>query len=219
MSNGQPRAAENNAWRLDFMVSVSEVGTFGGAALATHAYALQLSHLVVMATLAIGLSVEIVVGHLVGAGRLHEAHRLVRRSLAAALAVSLAMATALALAGPWLLGLFTRDASIVAAGAVLLWWTVLLELGRTFNLVVINALRATGDARYPVVAGVASMTVVLAGGSWLLGEVLGLGLVGVWIAYAADEWLRGLLMWRRWARHGWVPFARAAHRRLRVAAA
>jgi len=56
---------------------------------------------------------------------------------------------------------------------------------------------------------------VLAGGSWLLGEVLGLGLVGVWIAYAADEWLRGLLMWRRWARHGWVPHARSAHRRLR----
>ena len=216
---GLPGAAENIAWRLAFMVSVSVVGTFGGAALATHAYALQLSHLVVMATLAIGLSVEIVVGHLVGAGRLHEAHRLVRRSLAAALVVSLAMATALALAGPWLLGLFTRDASIVAAGAVLLWWTVLLELGRTFNLVVINALRATGDARYPVVAGVASMTVVLAGGSWLLGEALGLGLVGVWIAYAADEWLRGLIMWRRWARHGWVPFARAAHRRLRVAAA
>ena len=90
---------------------------------------------------------------------------------------------------------------------------MLLEPGRTFNLVVINALRAAGDARYPVMAGAASMVVVLAGGSWLLGEVLGLGLVGVWIAYAADEWLRGLLMWRRWAHHGWVPHARAAHRR------
>jgi Na+-driven multidrug efflux pump len=59
------------------------------------------------------------------------------------------------------------------------------------------------------------MALVLAGGSWLLGEVLGLGLVGVWIAYAADEWLRGLIMWRRWARHGWVPHARSAHRRQR----
>jgi Na+-driven multidrug efflux pump len=169
-----------------------------------------------MASLAIGLSVEILVGHLVGAGRLHEAHRLVRRSLALGLVTSLTLAVALALAGPGLLGLFTQDRDILAIGALLLWWTVLLEPGRTFNLVVINALRAAGDARYPVVAGAASMLVVLAGGSWLLGEVLGLGLVGVWIAYAADEWLRGLLMWRRWARHGWVPFARAAHRRQRV---
>jgi Na+-driven multidrug efflux pump len=55
---------------------------------------------------------------------------------------------------------------------------------------------------------------VLAGGSWLLGVHLGLGLVGVWIAYAADEWLRGLLMWRRWARLRWLPHARHSRRRL-----
>ncbi|MFY8082284.1 MAG: hypothetical protein ACOVN7_00955 [Rubrivivax sp.] len=84
-----------------------------------------------------------------------------------------------------------------------------------FNLVLVNALRAAGDAPYPVRAGAASMAGVLAGGSWLLGEVLGLGLAGVWIACATDEWLRGLLMWRRWTRHGWVPHARAAHRRQR----
>ena len=92
---------------------------------------------------------------------------------------------------------------------------MLLEPGRTFNLVVINALRAAGDARYPVMAGATSMAVVLGGGSWFLGIHLGLGLTGVWIAYAADEWIRGLLMWRRWVRHGWVPHARATHRRLR----
>ena len=48
---------------------------------------------------------------------------------------------------------------------------MLLEPGRTFNLIVINALRATGDARYPVVVGAGSMLLVLAGGSWLLGVV------------------------------------------------
>jgi Na+-driven multidrug efflux pump len=112
------------------------------------------------------------------------------------------------------MGLFTQDAAIAAAAVTLLWWTVLLEPGRTFNLVVINALRATGDARYPVQVGAVSMLVVLAGGSWLLGDVMGLGLVGVWIAYAADEWLRGLLMWRRWVKLQWVPMARASRWRL-----
>jgi putative MATE family efflux protein len=216
---GLPGAAENIAYRLAFMVSVAVVGSLGAAALATHAYTQQVIMIVLLFGLATGLSVEVLVGHLIGAGRLHEAHRLVRRSLARGLAVSVVVATLAALAGPWVLRLFTQDESIVRAGTVLLWWTVLLEPGRTFNLVVINTLRAAGDARYPVAAGAASMLVVLAGGSWLLGSDagLGLGLPGVWIAYAADEWLRGLLMWRRWSTLSWVPHARASRRRLAAA--
>jgi Na+-driven multidrug efflux pump len=130
------------------------------------------------------------------------------------LATSLALALAAALAGPWLMGQFTQDAAIVAQASTLLWLTVLLEPGRTFNLVVINALRAAGDTRYPVAVGAVSMTLVLAGGSWLLGLHLGWGLVGVWLAYALDEWVRGLLMWRRWATLAWLPTARAARRRV-----
>jgi putative MATE family efflux protein len=212
---GVPGAAENIAYRFSFMVSVAVAGTLGAQALATHAYVMQVIYFVLLTGLATGLSVEIVVGHLVGAGRLHDAHRLVRHALAFGLLASVTVASAAALAGPWLLRRFTHDEAIVASGAVLLWWTVVLEPGRTFNLVVINALRAAGDAKFPVVAGAASMVLVLAGGSWLLGHSLGLGLVGIWIAYAADEWLRGLIMWARWARHGWVPHARAAHRRQR----
>ncbi len=215
---GLPGAAENIAYRLCFMVSVAVTGALGMQALATHAYAQQVIMLVLLFGLTTGLSVEVVVGHLVGAGRLHQAHRLVLRALALGLLVSLLVATAAALAAPWLLRLFTQDSTIIAAAGVLMWWTVLLEPGRTFNLVVINALRATGDARYPVLAGAASMVIVLAGGSWLLGSHFGLGLPGVWIAYAADEWIRGLLMWRRWARREWVPHARASRRRLAPAA-
>ena len=211
---GLPGAAENIAYRLGFVASVAVAGSLGTQALATHAYVQQLIGLVLLFGLATGLSAEIVVGHLVGAGRFRDAHALVRRALARGLAVSVLVATLMALAGPWLMRLFTADEQIVRAGCVLLWWTVLLEPGRTFNLVVINALRAAGDARFPVAAGAVSMLVVLAGGSWLLGSVLGLGLPGVWIAYAADEWLRGLVMWRRWATLAWVPHARASRRRL-----
>ena len=216
---GLPGAAENAAYRLCFLVSIAVVGTLGATALATHAYTMQVIFLVLLFGLATGLSAEIVVGHLIGAGKLHEAHKLVRRALARGLAVSVVVALCAALAGPWLLRFFTHDEAIVRGGSLLLWWTVLLEPGRTFNLVVINALRAAGDARYPVFAGVASMLIVLAGGSWLLGSDAGLGwgLPGVWIAYAADEWLRGLLMWRRWATLAWVPYARAVRRRMAVA--
>ncbi len=211
---GLPGALENIVYRLAFMVTVAVAAGLGTPALAAQAYALQISYAAVMAGLATGLAVEIVVGHLVGAGQLQEAHRLVRRSLMVGLLISTVLAAVAAVASPWLMRAFTQDELIVALGVQLLWWTVLLEPGRTFNLVVINALRAAGDARFPVVVAAVSMTVVMAGGSLWLGQHLGWGLVGVWVAYAADEWLRGVLMWRRWVRLQWVPSARAARRRL-----
>jgi putative MATE family efflux protein len=213
---GGPGAVENVLYRLCFVASIAVVGHLGGDALATHAYVSQINHAVLLAGLATGLAVEIVVGHHIGAGRLRAADRLVRRSVAVGLPLSALLATAAALAGPAWLGLFTADAAILTQGALLLWWSVLLEAGRTFNLVLVNALRAAGDARFPAVAAALSMPLVLAGGSALLGLHWGWGLAGVWVAYAADEWLRGLAMWWRWRGRAWLPAARAAHRRLRA---
>ena len=214
---GLPGAAENIAYRLAYMVSVAVVGGMGATALATHAYVQQVLMVVLLCGLVTGLSTETVVGHLIGGGHFKQAHGVVRSGLARGLLLSVAVATVAALLSPWLMRIFTADAQIIATATVLLWWTVLLEPGRTFNLVVINALRAAGDARYPVLVGAGSMVVVLAGGSWLLGVHFEFGLPGVWVAYIADEWLRGLLMWRRWATLAWVPHARVTRRRLAAA--
>lgn len=213
---GLPGAAENIAWRLCFTFSVAVAAGLGAQALATHAYVMQVMHGVLLFGAAAGMAVEIVVGHLVGAGQLRAANRLVRRTLAAGLLAATVLSVAAAWAAPTLLGLFTQDAAILAQGQHLLWLTVAVETGRIFNLVVINALRATGDARFPVLAGAGCMAVVLAGGSWLMGHALGWGLTGLWLAYAADEWLRGLIMGWRWHQLAWVPHARRARRQGRA---
>ncbi|MEI7536904.1 MAG: MATE family efflux transporter [Comamonadaceae bacterium] len=211
---GLPGAAENVAYRLAMLVSVTVVAGLGSTALATQTYAFQLMNVVVLFSVSLGFASEILIGHLIGAGHLQEAHRLLRKSLLWGLLVSISMALLVALTAPWTLTLFTHDPQIIASATTLLWLTVLLEPGRTCNIVIINALRATGDARFPVAAGAASMLFVMAGGSWLLGVHFKLGLLGVWIAYSADECLRGLAMAARWFGHGWVPAARATRRRV-----
>lgn len=211
---GLPGAAETIAYRLALMVTITLAASMGTHALATHSYTMQVMYFILVSGLAIGFASEILIGHLVGARQLHAAHALVRKSLRYGLMVSTGIALLAALSGPWLMRRFTQDEAIVSQASTLLWITVLLEPGRIFNLVVINALRATGDVRFPVFAGIASMVFVMAGGAWLLGDAMGLGLVGLWIAYAADEWLRGMIMCARWWGRGWVPAARATHRRL-----
>lgn len=205
---GIPGAAEAVSWRLCYAVSLSVAGTLSVHAQATHAYVMQILHVVLTASVSLGLACEIVVGRLVGAGELRRAHRLVERCLGLGILLALVMCGAAAVVGPTLMSYFTHDPEIIETGCRLLWLSILLETGRSFNVIVIDALRAAGDARFPVVAGLAPKLLVLALGSWFLAVPMGAGLAGIWIAYAADEWIRGLSMWWRWRQLAWVPHAR-----------
>jgi len=215
---GLPGAGENVAYRSCYMMILAMVASMGPSALATHTYTIQIVQFLLLFGLSVGFGTEIVVGHRVGAGDLQSAHRQVKGGLIAGIVVSLLVTLCAALAGPHLLGFFTKDAAIIALGAQLIWFNLLVEPGRTFNMVVINGLRATGDARFPVGFGVFSMFFVGVGLSWFLGVHMGLGLVGVWLGYAADEWTRAIAMFARWQLRGWVPHARRTRRKVRLKA-
>ena len=207
---GIPAAGENLCWWLSFMVITSFVAQMGATALATFSYAMQLSMIMMMLGIAIGIGTEIMIGHLVGAGEIDEAYRQLLRSLRVGLALTIVSTCVVVLFAAPLFGLFSSNPAIVAGGAFLLRISLILEPGRTFNLVVINSLRATGDARFPVFMGMASMWGVAVTLAWLFGLYFGWGLVGVWVAFTCDEWVRGLAMYWRWKSRVWEKHAHAA---------
>ncbi|AOW13925.1 MATE family efflux transporter [Hydrogenophaga crassostreae] len=203
---GVPGAALELGYRLAFMVSLSATARLGVAALATHSYTLQTLKYVLLISMAIGWACEIMVGRLLGAGRLKAADAMVRKGVRNGMLASGLLALAAAIGAPWIMHAFTRDPAIIAAAQQLLWMSVVLEVGRVFNLVVIGSLRATGDVHYPVIASLASFVLILGLGSYLLSRLW--GLPGVWLAYVIDECLRGALMWWRWQGRGWLPHAK-----------
>ena len=207
LSVGLPIAGENLCWSLAFLVVTSFVARMGAGSLAAQSYALQISTWATLLGASVAYGNQILIGHLVGDGAFDEAHRQVGRSLRAGLVLVLSATAVLAGMAPRLVGAFTRDPAVAASAAVLLRLSILLESGRTSNLVVINALRATGDSVFPVLVAMASMWLVQVPLAWLLGLRLGVGLPGVWLALAADEWLRALVMQRRWRRRGWLAHA------------
>lgn len=210
---GLPGAALELIYRLAFMVSLATTASLGVAALATHSYTLQILKYVLLISMAIGWACEIMVGRLVGAQRFHEADALVRKSVRNGMLASGTCVLIAALAAPWIVLGFTQDPSIVQGAQILLWLSIALELGRVFNLIVIGALRATGDVHFPVLASAASIVFILGLGSWFMGCWWGLN--GIWLAYVLDECLRGYLMWWRWKRRGWLAQARATVRTLK----
>ena len=109
----------------------------------------------------------------------------------------------LAIMGPGILRAFTDNEDIIAMGVWVLVVDVFLEVGRTANIFAGSTLRATGDIVYPFVVGVIFQWSVAVGVSYFIGIPLGFGLVGMWIGFALDENIRGVILVRRWRSGKW----------------
>ncbi len=216
---GIPAAGENISWFLAYMTVTSFIARMGPSSLATQSYTMSLVSWVIILNVAVGLGTEILIGHLIGSGDYETAYKELLRSLRLGFFVAIGAAATLSLVSPFLLQLFTSDPAIIAASVFLIRMGLVLEPGRVFNIVVINSLRATGDARFPVLIGMLSMWGVWVPLAWLLGIKLGWGMPGIWVAMICDEWLRGMLMYRRWRQRKWVEHAKRSRESVNSAAA
>jgi Na+-driven multidrug efflux pump len=186
------------------MVIIGFIAALGTTALATHIYTFQLLLFIMLFAIAVGQGTEILIGQMIGAGNKAEAYHRMFDSLKWSLAITLLMVILFVALREPLYDLFTDDSQIIAAGATLLLITIILEPGRTFNLVIINSLRATGDAKFPVIIGILSMWGISVPLAYLFGITLEFGLLGIYLAFVVDEWLRGLLMLFRWRSRVWM---------------
>lgn len=204
---GLPSAGEHMSYWLSLMVITSFAARMGGDELATMTYTHNVQRLVILFSISLGLGTEILIGRLVGAGAFEEAYQQVIKSVRIGLLIATAGIIAVAAAARPLVDVFSHDPAIIAGAALLLKLSVIYEPGRVFNIVVINALRATGDARFPVRVAAISQWFFSVPLCWFLGLKLGWGLVGVWIAMLTEEWVRGLMMWDRWRKRRWLKYA------------
>ncbi|WP_226676703.1 MATE family efflux transporter [Rossellomorea aquimaris] len=201
---GIPSAGEHLSYNGSQMVITYFIASIGTNALTTKVYAQNLMMFIFLFSVAISQGTQIIIGHMVGAKEFDSAYERCLKSLKIAIIISLIMAGIFSVAAEPLLRIFTSNEEIISLGKTLIYLTIILEPGRSFNLVVINALRATGDVRFPVYMGILSMWGVSVTLSYILGIWFGLGLVGIWISFIADEWLRGIIMLKRWRSKVWI---------------
>ncbi|API91911.1 MULTISPECIES: MATE family efflux transporter [unclassified Virgibacillus] len=204
---GIPSAGEQISYNASQMVITYFIAQLGTIAITTKVYAQNIMMFIFLFSIAIGQGTQILVGHLVGAGDMEAAYKRVMKSLKISIVVSLSMATIVYFYSKPLLGIFTDDTTILETGAWLLLMTIVLEPGRAFNLIMISSLRAAGDVKFPVYIGVAVMWGIGVTFAWFFAIYLNLGLMGIWISFIADEWLRGLFMLRRWKQRNWVSMS------------
>lgn len=204
---GIPSAMESIMYQCCQLVFTLYVTYLGAEAMATRQYAVNISSYIYLFSMAVGMGTAIIVGRLVGARQPDSAYTRVLTSVKWALVVTLAIDALVILFRVPLMGIFTTNEEIIRLGAQVLLLSIILESGRTTNIVIINSLRAAGDARFPVYMGILSMVCMSLPLGYLLVFQLDMGLAGIWLAIAADEWTRAIIMYFRWKSRLWEKHA------------
>ncbi|WP_053365201.1 MATE family efflux transporter [Bacillus sp. FJAT-27245] len=200
---GIPSAGENLVYNTSQMAITAIIALLGAMALTTRVYTWNIMAFMMLFAIALGQGTQILVGYRVGAGDYNGAYHRLLKSLKWSLVMTIAVVIPMVIFRESLLGIFTDNNKIITEGAKLLLLGLILEPGRTFNIVIIAALRAAGDANFPVKMAFVSMWGIGVPVAYLLGITMGMGLVGIWIAFIADEWFRGIIMYYRWKSRVW----------------
>ena len=203
LSIGLPTAGENLAWNVGQLMIVAMVNTMGTTIIASRTYLMLISSFTMTLSIALGQGTAIQVGHLVGAGEIKEVYHKCLKSLKIAFIFAFVTTSLVFLFRNPIMSIFTTNPDILKASLKIFPLMILLEMGRVFNIVIINSLHAAGDIKFPMFMGITCVFSVAVLFSYLFGISLGWGLAGIWLANAMDEWIRGLAMYFRWKSKKW----------------
>lgn len=201
---GLPSAGEQFSYSSAQIVMTFFINMLGVEVLAARTYVVNITMFGYLFCIAVSQGGAITIGHLVGKGKIHGAFILGKYVMRLALVITVTLSIAIASCGHSLMSLLTDNPEIISIGAALLWFDVLVEIGRPVNIFATNALRATGDVNYPFYVGLIVMWSLQVAGGYLCGIYFGLGIYALWLMIASDEITRGIIFTRRWWSMKWA---------------
>ena len=207
MGIGIPFGLENGLFYLGRIAVLGLVATYGTAAIAANAVAGTLVMFNVLPGMAVGLGMTAVIARCVGPGDYEQARYYTRKILIIVYGAHFVVSGLLFAALP----LIFRAYSLPSEATGLAWELVVWHMGAmvfiwplAYTLPI--TFRAAGDARYPRIVGIAAMfgcRIVMA---YVLGTLLGTGVLGTWWAMFLDWLVKAGLFAYRYFSGKWTRF-------------
>ncbi|ASF15701.1 MATE family efflux transporter [Shewanella sp. LC6] len=208
MRIGLLNAGEMLSYNVAQMTIIYFISQMGTLSLTAYTYGLNISRFIYCFSVALGQAAQIQTGYYVGKQWFDEITVRVQKYCLVGFIVSLAIVLTFYWQRFTIVGWLSENPKVIELTALLLLGSIALETGRVFNLVIISALKGAGDVAFPVRVGLFSMWGIGVLLAWFFGLHLGYGVLAAWLAVAADEWVRGLIMVHRWRSGRWQRFTR-----------
>lgn len=203
LSIGLPTAGESLSYNISQITIMAIISSLGTYAMDCQVYTQTIVRFVFVVAVATGHAVQIKVGYYVGANEKDVAYRKVYKYGMVATASSMALITIVNLIKGPVIHIFTQQPEVFDITSKLLLCSILVEFGRSLNLIYVGALKGSGDVRFPVLYGILSNWGIMVFLSWFLGLKMGLGVIGCFIGIGIDETTRGFVMVLRWKSKRW----------------
>ena len=204
-----PSGIENGMFHLGRLILFSLISTFGTASIVANAIGNTLGNFHCFAGQALNLGMTTVVSQCVGAGDYDGARRYLRRLVKACYA----MMAAVNLGIIALLPLIMRIYSVSPEGEHLAVIVALIHGIASIFLWIPSFstptfLRSAGDARFTMFASMTSMWLCRVLFAYILGKLMGFGVVGVWVAHSILDWsVRSVVFYLRYRSDKWTTKA------------
>ncbi|HSC28961.1 MAG TPA: MATE family efflux transporter, partial [Vicinamibacterales bacterium] len=197
---GFPAAAQVTLEVGVFAAATALAGRLAPAALAAHQIAINIAAFTFMVPLGISSAGAVRVGHAVGR---RDAAGAVRSGWTALLfgAAFMSCAAAVFVLFPrWLIGAFTPDAGVLAAGVTLLYVAAVFQLFDGLQGVATGVLRGLGDTRSPMLWNLAGHWFIGLPFGYTLCFVAGYGVIGLWWGLSIGLIICGIALLVVWSR-------------------
>lgn len=174
-----------------------------GINVTARSYTAQIANFSYSVGAALAQANAILTGWRIGAKEFDECDRGTKKAALVGIGSAIVLQSLFAIFARPIVSLFTDDPRMIMLVSTLLAVDIVLEIGRAVNMVFGIALKASGDAVYPVVIAAIFMFVCAVGGTWFFGLRLELLAVGAYIGLALDECVRAVFMFGRWQSGKW----------------
>lgn len=202
-----PNGVENGLFQLGKVIVSTFVATYGTMQIAANGVTNSLCVLCYTTEMAMQLAVVTVVGQCVGANDYDQAKYYIRKMLILSAVMAVINNIILYVVSPYALGLYTLKGETLAIAETILGMECLaVALFHAPAFVLPTCLRAAGDAKYTMYVGVASMFAARVVGAYVLGTVMGYGVVGTRIAMYIDWIVRIVFFAIRYKNGKWTAY-------------
>lgn len=195
---GIPSGLENGMFQLGKILVQSLVATFGTYSIAANAVSNNLCQMQIIPGMALGLAMVTVVGQCVGANDYEQAQYYIKKIMKITYLSMAGLIIVLLIATPTILTFYSlsKETIDLAYQCIFLHGIIaafIWPAAFTFP----NALRAANDAKYTMIVSAFSMLTFRLFFSYVIASMMGLGLLGVWIAMFIDWFVRCIFfIWR-----------------------